>query len=327
MKAMILAAGLGTRMRPLTLLRAKAALPVLNRPLVQWTLEGLARHGVTDVMVNLHHLPDTVVRAVGDPERLGLKVSYSRERTILGTGGGPRKVRRFLGDEPCLLVNGDVAFDFDLGRLVRRHRASGAQVTLGLKTNPDPRGYGGVVTGAGGWVTAIAGLPRPRPGRPLLFTGVHVLDPALLERLPRGASDSVRDLYAPLLSEGGRILGVRLEGPWYDLGSPRRYLASHLSMLASGFGRRGRGSLVDPAARVHPRAKVSRAVVGAGCVVGARALVRESVLWDGVRVGTGAAVRRSVIAEGVRVRAGASLCDRVVMAGRDGRTLEREMGA
>ena len=323
---MILAAGLGTRMRPLSRLRAKAALPVQNRPLIQWTLERLARDGVTDVIVNLHHLPDTVVRAVGDPALLGLRVGYSRERTVLGTAGGPRKVRRFFGDEPCLLVNGDVAFDFDLRMLVRRHRASGAQATLGLKANPDPRGYGGVVTGRGGWVVAVAGLPRPHPGQPLLFTGVHVLDPALLDRLPSGPSDSVRDLYGPLLAAGGRILGVRLRGPWYDLGSPRRYLASHISMLASGFGGRRRGSVVDPAARVHRDAKISRAVIGPGCSIGEGAVVQESVLWEGVRVGAGASVRRSVIADGVRIPDGASSSDRVIFEGPSGRIVDREIG-
>ena len=147
MKAMVLAAGLGLRMRPLTLLRAKPALPVLNRPLIHWTLELLRRHGVTDVVVNLHHLPGTVRRAVGDGSTLGLRVSYSYERRILGTAGGPRKVRRFFGDEPFLLVNGDVLFDFDLSDLVRRHAASGARATLALKAYRRVEAYGGVVIG------------------------------------------------------------------------------------------------------------------------------------------------------------------------------------
>ena len=122
MKAMVLAAGLGTRMRPLTLLRAKPALPVMNRPLIHWTLERLARHGVREVVINLHHLPGSVTRAVGDGSAFGLKVHFTRERTILGTGGGPRKARALLGEGPVLIVNGDVLFDFDLGALMRQHR-------------------------------------------------------------------------------------------------------------------------------------------------------------------------------------------------------------
>ena len=309
---MVLAAGLGLRMRPLTLLRAKPALPVLNRPLIHWTLDLLRRHGVTDVVVNLHHLPGTVRRAVGDGRALGLRVSYSYEREILGTGGGPRKVRRLFGDEPFLLVNGDVVFDFDLSDLVRRHVASGARATLALKAHRDAEAYGGVVTGPGGFIRALAGRPRPVPGRALLFTGVHVLDPALLERLPPGRSDSVRDLYAPMVAEGERLLGVRVGGAWYDFGSLSLYLASQLSMLSSGFRGEGQARLIHPDARIHPRARVTRSVVGAGASVGEGAVVSGSVLWDGVEVGRGARVSGSILASGARV-AGGETVERAVL--------------
>ena len=298
---MVLAAGLGTRMRPLTLLRAKPALPVLNRPLIQWTLDLLARHGVTEVIVNLHHLPKTMVRAVGDGRALGLDVAWSREVRILGTGGGPRKVRDLLGDEPFFLVNGDVLFDFDLTELLRRHRAAGARATLALVPNPEPRRYSSIMTGAGGWVRSLARLPRPSRGQPSLFTGIHVLDPSLLDRLHEGPSDIVRDLYAPLIAEGEDILGVRVKGAWYDFGSPALYLRSQLKMLSTGFRGLARGPLVHPAARVHPRARVKRSVVGAGAVVGEGAELVGSVLWDGVRVGAGARVRGSILATGSRV--------------------------
>ena len=301
MKAMVLAAGLGLRMRPLTLLRAKPALPVLNRPLLHWTLELLRRHGVTDVVINLHHLPATVRRSVGDGRTLGLRVSYSFERRILGTAGGPRKVRRFFGGEPFLLVNGDVLFDFDLSDLVRRHAASGARATLALKPHRQVGTYGGVVTGPGGFIRALAGRPRPVAGRPLLFTGVHVLDPDLLDRLGPGASDTVRDLYAPLVAEGQRLLGVRVSGAWYDFGSPSLYLASQLSMMSSGFRGAGVARLVHPDARIHPRARVTRSVVGAGTVVGEGAVVSGCVLWEGAQVGRGARVSGSIVATGARV--------------------------
>ena len=321
---MVLAAGLGLRMRPLTLLRAKAVLPVLNRPLLQWTLELLRHHGVTDVVVNLHHLPATVRRAVGDGRTLGLRVSYSFERKILGTAGGPRKVRRFFGDEPFLLVNGDVLFDFDLSDLVRRHAASGARATLALKAHRTIEAYGGVVTGPGGVIRALAGLPRPAPGRPLLFTGVHVLDPDLLDRLPPGRSDTVRDLYAPLVAERQRLLGVRVSGAWYDFGSPSLYLASQLSMTSSGFRGAGAARLVHPEARIHPRARVTRSVVGAGTVVGEGAVVSGSVLWEGAQVGRGAHVTGSIVATGGRVAENESVGRAVVLPARRG--MKERMG-
>src|SRR5262249_28455584 len=152
--------------------------------------------------------------------------------------------------------------DFDLSALRRRHERSGAPATLGLIPNPDPRRYGPVVTGPDGFVRSLAGLPRPARGITSLFTGVHVLDPALLDRLPPGPWDPVRHLYAPLVAEGRPPLGMRLQGPWYDLGSPSLYLASQQSLLASRFRGIRRGSVVHPEARVHPRARVVRSVVG-----------------------------------------------------------------
>jgi NDP-sugar pyrophosphorylase family protein len=315
---MVLAAGLGLRMRPLTLLRAKPALPVLNRPLLHWTLELLRRHGVTDVVINLHHLPASVRKTVGDGRAFGLHVSYSYEKKILGTAGGPRKVRRFFGDEPFFLVNGDVLFDFDLTDLLRRHVASRARATLALKAHRKVGAYGGIVTGPGGFIRALAGLPRPVRGRPLLFTGVHVLDPDLLDRLQPGPSDSVRDLYAPLVAEGQRLLGVRVSGAWYDFGSPSLYLASQLSMTSSGFRGAGAARQVHPEARIHPRARVTRSVVGAGTVVDEGAVVSGSVLWESVEVGRGARVNGSVLATGVRVAAGEAVEREVVLPARKG---------
>lgn len=292
---MVLAAGLGLRMRPLTLLRAKPVLPVLNRPLLHWTLERLARHGVTEVVINLHHLPQTVTAAVGDGRAFGLGVTYVREKRILGTAGGPRAVRDFFGDEPFLLVNGDVLFDFDLARLVRRHRAAGVRATLALRPNRDPRTYGPVVTGPDGRIRSLAGRPRRARGRVSLFTGVHVLDPALLDRLPPGASDGVRDLYAPLVAAGERLLGVRVRGAWYDLGRPSLYLAAQVRTL------RARRALVHPSARVARGARVVGSVVGARSRIAAGAAVEGSVLWEGARVEAGARVRGSIVATGAVV--------------------------
>ena len=311
MKAMVLAAGLGTRMRPLTLLRAKPVLPVLNRPLLHWTLDRLAAAGVTDVVINLHHLPATVVRAMRDA-RHGVRITYSRERVILGTGGGPRKVRAFFGDEPFLLVNGDTLFDFDLSRLLERHRRAGVRVSLGLVPNPDPRHYGPVITDETGSVLSLAGLPRKARGRPWLFTGIHVLDPRLLDRLPRGFSDSVRDLYAPLVEDGERILGVPLQGAWYDLGGPALYLAAQQALLRKKPVAGTRRSLLHPGAEVHPRASLDSSVVGQGCVVGDGARVVGSVLWEGVRVGAAARIGNSILADGVSVAMGEGIEGMVV---------------
>jgi mannose-1-phosphate guanylyltransferase len=305
---MVLAAGYGQRMRPLTLYRAKPALPVLNRPLIHHTLELLARHGVREVVVNLHHLPQTLRTAIGRRPPGGLRVTYAFEETILGTGGGARQVRRLLGNAPCLLVNGDVLFDFDLGALLARHNESGAAVTLALRPNPDPDRYPPVITARDGQVRWLPGIRRRCPGTAHLFTGVQVLDPGLLERLAPGPADTVRDLYAPLVREGARLLGVRVRGPWYDLGYPSSYLATQLRLLSRAGA--PRHSLLHPEARLARGARVQRSVVGRGARLGAGARVERSVLWEGVEVGSGALVQGSILAEGACVPPGARVLGR-----------------
>jgi NDP-sugar pyrophosphorylase family protein len=312
---MILAAGLGTRMRPLTRLLAKPALPVLDRPLLHWTLDALAAAGVREVAINTHHLPATVRDAVGSGRRWGMRVTWSHERAILGTGGGPRRLRAFFGDEPCLLVNGDVLFRFDLRPLLARRGGTGAPVALGLIPNPDPRRYSAVVMDGRGRVRAIAGQPRAASGRPWLFTGIHLIDPALLDRLPRGPSDSVRDLYIPMLREGERVEGVPLRGAWYDLGAPPLYLASQLAMIrTSRVPGRSRGSLLGPEAAVNDGATVRRSVVGRATVIGRGAVVEDSVLWAGSRIGAGCVVRGSIVA-GAALAPGARVEDAIVLPG------------
>lgn len=323
MRAMVLAAGLGMRMRPLTQLVAKPALPVLNRPLIEWTLEALAAAGVRDVKVNLHHLPGTVERVVGNGARFGLRVSYSREREILGTGGGPRRARSFFGAGPTLLVNGDMAFGIDLSQLIERHRASGACATLALRSNPEPERYGSIVTTRSGRVKALVNRPAAARGMESMFAGIHVIDPAILEGLPPGPSDTVRDLYPKLISAGRLVQGVRVRGAWHDLSTPRLYLASQRALLGSGaLGPRG-ARLVDGDAQVDRSARLAESVVGSGSRVRARATIERSVIWEGVEVGEGARVTDSILTSGVRVRPGERVADRVLMGSGRGRRAQR----
>jgi len=310
MKAMVLAAGLGLRMHPLTLLRAKPVLPVLNRPLLHWTMARLARAGVRDVVVNLHHLPETVTAVLGTGRRWGLRIRYSHEPAVLGTGGGPRAVRSLFGDEPLLVVNGDVLFDIDLRRLLAAHRASGARATLALRRNPVPYAYSPVVSDRSGRILSIAGRPRRARGAVTMFASVHVLDPALLDRLPEGASDSVLDLYIPLLAEGARLRGVRTRGAWYDFGRPSLYRDAQLRLLPG----RGRDRvLVDAKARVAATARLRRSVVGSGARVAAGARVERSVLWEGAAVEAGARVAGAIVATGGVVRAAERAEDVIVL--------------
>ena len=217
-------------------------------------------------------------------------------------------MREFFGREPFLLVNGDVFFDFDLCALVARHMSSGAVATLALRPQPDARSYSPVVTDKRGRILSIAGRPRARRGTRSMFASVHVLDPRLLERLPQGPSDSVRDLYLPLLAEGTHLAGVRCSGAWYDFGRPSLYRDAQLRML------RGRGQvLVGSGARIASAAAVRRSVLGARSRVARGARVERSVLWPDAVVEAGARVTRSIVTSGGVVRAGERAQDVIVL--------------
>ena len=288
-------------MRPLTDKTAKPALPVLNEPLIVRTLRELKRAGVTDVMINLHHRPDTVRAAIPEGD-LGLKIKYSREAAILGTGGALRKVRAFVGREAFLVVNGDVIFDFDLKGMIACHRKMNALATLALKPNVNPRKYKPVVTDRTGRILSIRGLPAPRTGIVSLFASVHIIEPVVLERLPPGASDTVGDLYIPLLREGAHLHGVRQAGVWHDLGSPAGYLKAQTRLLLAR-GRK-RSVVIDPSVRLGKGARVMRSVVGSGCVIEPGARVEGSVLWDGALVSSGASLKNCIVMSGTEVGKG-----------------------
>jgi NDP-sugar pyrophosphorylase family protein len=242
-----------------------------------------------------------------------MRVRYSRERTILGSAGGVRKVRPWLGDEPFLLLNGDMVFDFEIERLVARQRETGARACVSLQPHPASGRYGSVRTDRKGRVLSFGGHPAGARGEPWHFTGIHVMDPALLDRLRPGYAETARDLYGPLIAEGGLVVGVHLRGPWYDLSSPQLYLASQVALLDKGFVAAPRRRLVAGDARVDPRARLSRSVVGQGARIGPGARVSESVLWDGARVEAGARVERAVVGSGARVPAGALARDLVLL--------------
>ncbi len=177
MKAMVLAAGLGTRLRPLTDILPKPLLPVAGRPLLEWNLLLLKRHGITEVIINLHHLGEQIVRALGDGARLGLRLAYSHEPTLQGTGGGIKQAAPFLKDGAFLVLNGDTLSDCDLTALIATHRASGALATLAVRDDPEAATWGPVALDAQGRILQINGKPplaEPRAALPAcMFAGIH----------------------------------------------------------------------------------------------------------------------------------------------------------
>lgn len=294
MRAMILAAGYGTRLWPLTIDRAKPAIPFMGRPLVGYVAEYLARYGFDDVVVNLHHRPESVREALGDGSRFGARFHYVEEHEILGTGGAIANARALLDADAFVVVNGKIATDIDLAAALATHRAEHALATLVLRPNPERERYS-VVNVRDGLVKGFGGYPahgNATDDAPLMFTGIQILDPRVFEYIPRGDSGraifshTVTDVYLPAIERGERIAAHVAGGYWHELSTVRRYLDTSVELLK----REGRDAQSGEGSRVDEGASVE-----------------ESVLWEGVRVEDGARVRRSVLGAGVRVGRGEML--------------------
>ncbi|MDE3224107.1 MAG: nucleotidyltransferase family protein [Nitrospirota bacterium] len=225
MKAIILAAGLGTRLRPLTETQPKPLLPVAGTPLIVWNLLLLRRHGVTEVLINLHHLGPMIEQTLGDGRRYGLTLTYSHEPAILGTGGGIKQAEPFFEGHPFLVLNGDTLLELDLGALMQAHRERGALATMVLREDPDVERWGPVTVDQAGRILSITGRGRTGSGaaQRLMFAGVHVMHPRLLREVPAGRESSIIDAYVRAITEGEPVYGYRMAGYWSDVGTPERY--------------------------------------------------------------------------------------------------------
>ena len=225
MKAMILSAGFGTRLRPLTNVVPKPLLPVAGMPLIVWNLLLLKRHRFQDIIINLHHLGPMIEQALGDGTRFGLNLHYSHEAVILGTGGGIKQVEGFFSGEPFLVLNGDTLFELDLDAFIAFHRERDAAATLVVRPDPDAERWGLVEIGSNRRVVSITGrgVPADGPLEPRMFAGIHILHPRLLRAVPQGKESSIIDAYVRGLLEGERIVGYDLDGYWSDVGTPERY--------------------------------------------------------------------------------------------------------
>ena len=277
--ALVLTAGLATRLRPLSFVRAKAALPVAGQPLITRILRALRAAGVREAVLNLHHLPQTLTRIVGDGSDLGMRVRYSWENPVLGSAGGPRQALPLLGST-FLIVNGDTLANVDVNALVEAHQRSGALVTMAGVANADPRKYGGIVASADGAVTGFAKRGSTEPS--YHFVGVQVADAGAFVSLAPGTPyESVAATYPALISEHPGSVRVHVcDAEFFDIGTPDDYLRT--SLLLS------RREVVDPA---H----------GTGTHVDATARIEESILWDDVEVGAGSMLRQCIVTDGARV--------------------------
>jgi len=311
--ALVLTAGLATRLRPLSLVRAKAALPVAGDPLIRRILRWLAASGVTDAVLNLHHLAHTITGIVGDGAD-GVRVRYSWEVPVLGSAGGPRRALSLLGTSPFLIVNGDTLTNVDVTGLVADHRQSGALVTMAVVPNTEPEKYGGVVVEPDGTVTGFAKrLSRASKVRSAEetyhFVGVHVAEANAFASLPDNVpSESVAERYPALIAaRRGSVRAFVTTAEFFDIGTPRDYLSTSLllGIRDSGLGIR----IANSESRIRSESPIPNPesrFIGARTRIASDARIEDSVLWDDVEVEANVRLRRCIVTDGVRVPGGSS---------------------
>lgn len=311
--ALVLTAGFGTRLHPLSLVRPKAALPVAGELLIGRILRRLREFGITRAVLNLHHLPEAIAREVGDGSRFGMHVRYSWESTILGSAGGPARAIPLLEADRFLIINGDTMAEVDLQALTSRHVESGALVTMAV-VDGDPR-YGGVVADEDGAVSAFI---RGTSGTSTSTLGTHPLAPGILGTLgtfhfvgaqavnasafsgvdPNLPLETVRELYPRLIARRpGSVRVYSTDAEFLDIGTPAGYL--HLTSRVAA----REGKPLDRGAR---------------CTIAADAELQRTILWDDVIVESRASLIECIVADGVTIPSGARFhrCSLVLLNGK-----------
>ena len=289
-RGMVLAAGLGTRLRPLTDQCAKPAIPLLNRPLIHHSLAMLEGAGIKEIAVNLHYRPETVTAAVRQYKRgfdSKATITFSHESSILGTGGGIGKLRAFFRDREIVVCNGKIYFEQELRDVLDFHRSRKAWVTMVLIPQNPAAPFNPVLLGARDRVVGF-GLRRQVKdwARAFTYTGVQILSPRVLDAIPEGVSDTVKDIYPRLIAAGRRILGFVSDCYWCECSTPSRYLANSMELLErAGVSHIGKNVTMTGRGLV----------MGEGVKVSEGCCLNNVVVWNGSSIGAGCRLSNVIV--------------------------------
>ncbi len=318
MKAMIMAAGVGSRLMPMTAGVPKPMIPMANQPLMANTVKLLARHGFNQLIANLHYHGDQISGYFGDGSDFGVSMQYSREDELLGTAGGVKRCAWFL-DETFVIVSGDALTDIDLTRLMEAHRRRGALATIALKEVPDVEHFGIVITGDDGRIRSFQEKPRPQEAlSQVANTGIYVFEPEIFQYIPEGFYDFGKQLFPRLVQIGCPFFGAVIKDYWCDVGSLDTYRQAHADVLAGRvqadregrllYDEEDRRVLVGEGSELGNGVLFSGSVViGPGCRIEDNVVISDTVIWDNTVIGQGAIVRESVVGAGCQVRPGCTV--------------------
>ncbi|MRS12451.1 MAG: mannose-1-phosphate guanyltransferase [Actinobacteria bacterium] len=330
MKAVVMAGGEGTRLRPLTSMRPKPMVPIVNQPVMEHILGLVKHHGMNEVVATLAFMPQVIEDYFGDGEEWGMDVTYAVEETPLGTAGSVRNAADALA-EPFVVISGDALTDINLTEVIDFHKQKGGAVTIALKRVPDPLEFGVVITDEGGKIERF--LEKPSWGQVFsdtINTGIYVVDPLVFDFIPEGKPyDFSSELFPLLMKNGYDLYGCVVEGYWADVGSLDGYIDVHRDILDGKAmiyvpGARTKDDVwVGPGADIDPSASIaSKVVIGANtkvragaklgpytiigdnCLVGADAEISHSIIWNDAFIGKNTQVNGAVLCRSVDVRAG-----------------------
>jgi mannose-1-phosphate guanylyltransferase / phosphomannomutase len=334
MRAVIMAGGEGSRLRPLTSLQPKPMVPIVNQPVMEHIIGLVKHHGITDIVATLAFMPQVIQDYFGDGEEWGTRMSYALEETPLGTAGSVKNAEALLGGDPFIVISGDALTDIDLTHVIEFHRSKGAAVTIALKSMPDPLEFGVVITDGNGRIERF--LEKPSWGQVFsdtINTGIYVVEPEVLSHIPEGTPfDFSSELFPLLMEKGYPLYGCVVDGYWCDVGSFESYMQAHRDVLDGeakvfipGVQTRER-VWIDEGARIEPGVVIGDKVVigpnvtlragahvgdytvlGDNCVIGNEANVSHSVLWSDTFLGRHSSVGGSVLCRRVDIRAGATV--------------------
>ncbi|MBA3353541.1 MAG: NDP-sugar synthase [Blastocatellia bacterium] len=338
MQALILAGGKGTRLRPLTVYTPKPIVPVVNRPLLLYQLETLAKAGITDITLSLSYQPDKIEDVLGDGSELGITLRFLTEPSPMGTAGAYKFAAGSIR-ETTVVFNGDILTDLKIDDVIATHRSNHAQATIVLAPVEDPSKFGLVETGSAGEVSGFLEKPSPEvlaeKNINTINAGVYVLEPNILDLIPAGENSSFEYDVFPLIIKRelpffSHVLSAEY---WRDLGTPASYLAAHRDFLhgridlpidsegnnssdVATSSKIDKRSIIGEGCVIKPGAQISGSVLGPGVHVDEKAIVRNSVVWGHTRISTGAEIDGAIIGRScylgrnVSVRPGAVLGDK-----------------
>ena len=330
MKAMVLAAGFGTRLQPLTHVLPKPMFPVLGRPLLSHTFDILESANITDVAVNVHHLPDFIINYFEKKKMHDLNLHFSREEKILGTAGGIKKMEGFLEGGPFILINSDIITDIKLDKVIDFHKKNNSKLTLVVRQDISPEQYDSIEICKDGRIVHFVGASSMNiPGNTtrVMFTGIQIIEPEIFKRIPEGQfCGTTESIFPQMIKDEVPVYGYLHNGYWKDMGNRENYLQVNSDALDERVSLKGvspnelNNPLIIPPVLVDRNCQVAEnsqigpyTVIGPNCNIKSGAIIENSILWEGVTIGAGSNIKGSVIAQNRTIGDGKNIINESVI--------------